>query len=102
MKISKLAMAAALSFLLLGRGAVADEPTSSNESQTRTVTYSLTDDNPTSLVSYVTHGDSCDCDSGCDDCCDGCGPCCYPLADLGEACKLFDGCFFQERGIEAG
>ncbi|MFM9115982.1 MAG: outer membrane beta-barrel protein [Planctomycetota bacterium] len=32
----------------------------------------------------------------------GCGPNCTLLSDLGEPFKLFDGCFFQERRIQAG
>src|SRR6185436_8265436 len=101
MRISKLAMAAALSLLILGRNVVAQQP-SAMESRTKVVNYSLSDETPASFASYSADGDTCACEADSGDCCDGCGPCCYPLADLGEADKLFDGCFFQEREIVAG
>ncbi|MFO0904633.1 MAG: outer membrane beta-barrel protein [Pirellulales bacterium] len=107
MKLTKWALGAALAVALWGRGAAAQQDEYYREAAPRLggAEGTLADEEstvsvPASAAGYNTYlGGEESCQPACD--CD-CGPCCYPLADLGEAWKLFDGCFFQERNINAG
>ncbi|MFO0869412.1 MAG: outer membrane beta-barrel protein [Pirellulales bacterium] len=108
MKVTKWAWGAALAAALWGRDASAQQDEYYRDAAPRLggAEAAISDDEgETSYAStpvvaqptaYGVAGEEA-CASECD-----CGPCCYPLADLGEAWKIFDGCFFQERSINAG
>jgi len=103
MKISKMALAAALAALLWGRNMVAEDyGLATGENAVPSVQAVLSDDgtyNGTMARSaaYSALGGEGDCA-----CEDDCGPNCCKLADLGEPFKLLDGCWTQSRGITAG
>ena len=114
MKLTKWTLGAALAVALWGRGASAqqDEYYRAPAAPRGAEAVIADDESATTYASTpvaaqpVNYGTVLGGDGGegaCDDACAcDCGPCCYPLADLGEAFKLFDGCFFQERNINAG
>ncbi len=104
MKLSKLAISAALALLIWGRGDLVRQlqTTATESDDGMRVTYAIGDETEYGRLASYSTGMNDDA-GGCQDdsCCD-CGPCCEPLSDLGEANKWFDGCFFQERSITAG
>ena len=114
MRFSKLAIIASFAVAILGTNANAQDLRQPTSVQNTSLNYSYYEQpeaqtSPSDIVPQGAMPDgACGYDNGCDDgCCDdGCcrsiWPCGCALADLGEANKLFDGCFAQCHNITAG